>query len=67
MNIRLHDGPLAELKCDSVFVPLVGGAQLGDGRRVPEPVLPDLRTERQPAATPALPQYIVSIRHFLKF
>ena len=30
MNIRLHDGPLAELKCDSVFVPLVGGAKLGE-------------------------------------
>ena len=30
MNIRLHDGPLAELKCDAVFVPLVGGAKLGE-------------------------------------
>ena len=29
MNIRLHDGPLAELECDAVFVPLVGGAMLG--------------------------------------
>ncbi|MDP6893636.1 MAG: leucyl aminopeptidase [Verrucomicrobiota bacterium] len=29
MNIRLHDGPLAELDCDAVFVPLVGGATLG--------------------------------------
>ncbi|MEE2615406.1 MAG: M17 family peptidase N-terminal domain-containing protein, partial [Verrucomicrobiota bacterium] len=29
MNIRLHDGPLDELDCDAVFVPLVGGATLG--------------------------------------
>ena len=29
MNIRLYDGPLAELDCDAVFVPLVGGAALG--------------------------------------
>jgi len=28
MNISLHDGPLAELECDSLVVPLSGGAAL---------------------------------------
>lgn len=31
MNIRLHDGPLADLKCDAVFVPLDGGISLSKG------------------------------------
>ena len=31
MNIRLHDGPLADLKCDAVFVPLDGGISLSRG------------------------------------
>ncbi|MDD9865311.1 MAG: hypothetical protein OXS32_03080, partial [Verrucomicrobiales bacterium] len=29
MNISLHDGPLAELECDALVVPLAGGAALG--------------------------------------
>jgi len=29
MNISLHDGPLAELECDALVVPLAGGSSLG--------------------------------------
>ena len=29
MNISLEDGPLVELACDALVVPLAGGAALG--------------------------------------
>ena len=29
MNMSLHDGPLAELECDALVVPLAGGSGLG--------------------------------------